>query len=380
MMSLPQLYNEMVNSGEVSENASQREVASLLEALRQDIHKAQKNAGIGKLFKKQPPAHGMRGIYLWGSVGRGKSMLMDMFFRNVDIQHKRRVHFHAFMQEVHARIHVLRNDRKASASGADPVVTLAQQLARESQLLCFDELQAPDVTDATLLYRLFQGLLDAGIVIVSTSNRPPETLYTGGVQKERFDKFIALLQGHMQVVHLQSDTDYRMQQLKSLQKVYFYPLGNAADQFIHGILQRLCPGCPPQKDFLSVHGRQVEFIRYNHFTGQFTFDELCAKPLGPADYLAIAHHLGTVILTGIPRLGPEKRNESKRFVTFIDTLYEQKVKLICTAEVAVDQLYTAGDGTFEFQRTISRLVEMQSEAYLKAEKPFANPPKTDKTA
>jgi cell division protein ZapE len=379
-MSLPQLYNEMVNSGEVTENTSQRSVTVLLEALRQEIHKTHKNKpALGKLFKKQPVAHQALGIYLWGSVGRGKSMLMDIFFKNVDIPAKRRVHFHAFMQEVHARIHTLRNDRKSSASGADPVMMLAQELAKESQLLCFDELQAPDVTDATLLYRLFQSLLDAGVIIVSTSNRPPETLYTGGVQKERFDKFIILLQENMQIVHLQSDTDYRMQQLKSLQKVYFYPLGSAADQFIKGILQRLCPNCPPQKDFLSVHARQVEFVRYNHLTGQFTFDELCAKPLGPADYLTIAHHLGTVILTGIPKLGEEKRNESKRFVTFIDTLYEQKVKLICTAEVAPEQLYTVGDGAFEFQRTVSRLVEMQSEAYLKAEKPLASPQKPDKT-
>jgi cell division protein ZapE len=378
-MSLPQLYNQMVNNGEVTENASQREVASLLEALRQGIHKNSKSSPVGKLFKKQIATGNARGLYLWGSVGRGKSMLMDMFFKNVDIASKRRVHFHAFMQEVHARIHALRNDRKANASGADPVVILTQQLAKESQLLCFDELQAPDVTDATLLYRLFQGLFDAGVTVVSTSNRPPETLYTGGVQKERFDKFTTLLQEHMQVVHLQSDTDYRMQQLKSLQKVYFYPLGKAADQFLNSILQRLCPGCPPQKDSLSVHGRQVEFTRYNHTTGQFTFDELCAKPLGPADYLAIAHTLGTVILTGIPKLGIEKRNESKRFVTFIDTLYEQKVKLICTAEAAPAELYPSGDGSFEFQRTVSRLIEMQSEAYLKAEKPLASAPKTDKS-
>jgi cell division protein ZapE len=300
----------------------------------------------------------MRGLYIWGNVGRGKSMLMDMFFSEAQVEKKRRIHFHAFMQEVHARMHALRQE------GSDPVVVLAQQLADETRLLCFDELQATDVADATLLYRLFDGLIGAGVVIVSTSNRPPASLYTGNVQRERFDKWIALLEGHMRVMPLSSATDYRHVQLKSLEQVYFWPLGEAADAAVEATLRHVCDDCRPQRDEFVVQGRHIPFTLYSQSVGAFSFAELCGAALGPADYLAIARRLDTVVVTGIPMLSADKRNEAKRFVTLIDALYEHKVVLICTADAPGDALYPEGDGSFEFRRTASRLAEMQSHNYL----------------
>jgi len=345
-------YERLVASGKVKNDAAQREVLAALETLRTQLTKPRSS-----LFKKQNSP--LRGLYIWGNVGRGKSMLMDLFFDNTPVEKKCRVHFHAFMQEVYARIHKLRQEKQA-----DPVALLARQLALETSLLCFDELQATDVADATLLYRLFTGLFDANVTIVSTSNHPPATLYTGGVQRERFAKFIALIEEKMQVMPLSSPADYRHMQIKSLHQVYFHPLGKAADLFLEAILKSLNASAPRQST-LSVHGRITQFTLYNDSVGRFSFRELCESALGPADYLAIAKRLDTVILTGIPNLTPEKRNEAKRFVTLIDTLYEHKVKLIATAAAAPAELYEHGDGAFEFKRTVSRLAEMQSEQYLR---------------
>lgn len=287
-------------------------------------------------------------------------MLMALFFDHVPVQKKRRVHFHAFMQEVHSRIHKLRQEGLG-----DPVEMLAQQIAAETSLLCFDELQATDVADATLLYRLFSSLFAAGVIIVSTSNRPPAELYTGGVQRERFGKFIALIKERMDVLSLDSQEDYRHKQAKSLQRVYFHPLGPGADAFITDTLANLgLAGISPAKATLAVQGRETLFTLYGPATARFNFRELCGSALGPADYLALARRLDTLILTDIPRLPAEKRNEAKRFVTLIDALYEYQVQLICTAEGPPESIYAEGDGAFEFKRTVSRLAEMQSEKYL----------------
>jgi len=345
-------YERLVVEQKILSDDAQRRILAELEMLSEQLTKPK------KLFAKK--AVNLRGIYMWGNVGRGKSMLMDLFFEHTAVAKKRRVHFHAFMQDVHARIHELRREGKG-----DPVALLAQELATETTLLCFDELQATDVADATLLYRLFSGLFDAGVTIVSTSNHPPASLYTGGVQRERFAKFIALIEEHMHVLALSSPDDYRHMQTKSLKQVYFYPLGPAADAFVEQAIGQLADNPAPQQATLSVHGRTTHFMLYDNAIGQFSFHQLCETAMGPADYLALAKRLETLILTGIPELASEKRNEAKRFVTLVDTLYERKVMLIATAAAPPERIYAKGDGSFEFHRTVSRLAEMQSTKYLK---------------
>jgi len=358
-------YDGFVENGTIKDDPAQREVLAVLQLLREQLVSGGKSNGrlLSRFIRKQP-ANTTRGIYIWGNVGRGKSMLMDLFYNSVNIGHKRRVHFHAFMQEVHARIHKLRQNPQANRSGADPVIVLAQQIAGETTLLCFDELQATDVADATLLYRLFNQLFEAGVIVVSTSNHPPASLYTGGVQRERFGKFIALIEEHMHVVSLSSPQDYRHLQLKSLQQMYYYPLDAGANPFVTQVIERVCNNTHPKQETITVHGRSLTFTLYDDAIGRFRFAELCETALGPADYLSIARRMDMVILTDIPKLGPEKRNEAKRFVTLIDALYEHKVKLICTAEVAPEALYAEGDGAFEFKRTVSRLAEMQSAKWM----------------
>lgn len=350
-------YGQLVEQGRIQNDTAQQNLLAMLQEVLDSFVKPNKKS----LFRKSKKHINTRSLYIYGNVGRGKSMLMDLFFEAVPENKnlkKRRVHFHAFMQEVHARIHKLRQ-----TGGGDPVAVLARELADETQLLCFDELQATDVADATLLYRLFEGLFAHNICIVSTSNRPPKALYTGGVQAERFENFIKLIEEKMRVAALSSPDDYRYQQGRKQLQFYYYPLGEAANKFVTNTLQNLGANAPATKENLIVQGRQVEFKAYNNKIGIFTFNELCATMLGAADYLALARRLDVVILTDIPKLQPEQRNEAKRFSTLIDTLYEHKTKLICTAAVPAEEIYQSGDGSFEFARTVSRLVEMQSTSY-----------------
>jgi cell division protein ZapE len=343
-------YAALIAEGRISADAAQAQVVGALQALHESL--GQKR---GFLKRKSGP----RGLYIWGNVGRGKSMLMDLFFANAPVLARKRIHFHRFMQDVHASIHQLRQQR-----GNDPVVTMAQQLAQEVRLLCFDELQATDVADASLLFRLFEQLFAEGVIVVATSNHPPETLYTGGVQRERFQRFTELLCANMDVLTLSSPHDYRLQQIKSLHKVYHVPLNADAPRFIRQVLDTLAPSEHAVPKTLSVQGRDLTLQTYGDAIAQASFAQLCEAALGPADYLALAAAFETLILTDIPLLSPEKRNEAKRFVTLIDALYEQKTRLICTAAALPPALYPAGDGSFEFQRTASRLHEMQSRAWL----------------
>ena len=350
--SLAARYEALVAGRKIIDDDAQRNVLRQLQALLDSFAPAPKKF---RLFGKSKPKEILSSLYIWGSVGRGKSMLMDLFFDAAPVANKRRVHFHAFMQEVHARIHKLRQ------SGAgDPVALLARELADEHSLLCFDELQATDVADASLLFRLFEGVFERGVSVVSTSNHPPSSLYTGGVQAERFDKFITLLEGQMDIAALSSPEDYRYLQGEPTQKTYICPLGAQADAFVESVVSSKTK----TQETLAVQGRKLPFTAYDGSMGRFTFHELCETALGPADYLALAKRLKTLILTDIPRLPPEKRNEAKRFVTLIDTLYEHKVKLIATAATPPEGIYTDGHGAFEFHRTVSRLVEMQSGNYL----------------
>lgn len=351
-------YKKLVDQQQIESNDAQLQVLELLQDIFDKLLAPPKKSFFGR---KKTKEH-IKGLYIHGDVGRGKSMLMDLFFNVVPENNKhikkRRIHFHVFMQEVHLRIHELRKKYVE-----DPVATLAKEIAQEINLLCFDELQATDVTDATLLYRLFSGMFAAGVCVVSTSNRPPEELYTGGVQAERFEKFIDIIKEKMTVVRLKSGEDYRYREKEHHPLNYYYPLDNGAENFIAGKLKKLKVKEDLKKETMVIHGRKFTFNTYNQKIGIFTFHELCTQMLGAADYLALARRLETVIITAIPKLQPEQRNEAKRFVTLIDTLYEHKIRLICTAEVKPEEIYKDGDGSFEFARTVSRLTEMQSENY-----------------
>ncbi len=301
-----------------------------------------------------------QGLYIFGGLGRGKSMLMDMFFASAPVDKKRRVHFHEFMLEVHDSLHRQRQDRSLEG---DPLAPLATQIAADAWLLCFDEFHVSNIADAMLLGRLFAALLDLGVVVVTTSNSAPDDLYRGGLQRERFLPFIDLLKERLDVLELDGVTDYRRDRIKGM-TVYHQPLGAAADTALDEAFAQLTDGAAGSATTLAVQGRQLEVPQAVKGVARFRFADLCERALGAADYIATATHFHTIIIGEIPRLTPEQRNEARRFMTLIDALYEHKTNLICAAVDAPDRLYVAGDGAREFRRTASRLIEMQSITYL----------------
>ncbi len=303
-------------------------------------------------------SHAPVGLYLCGPVGRGKSMLMDLFFHSISSLAKRRVHFHAFMLEVHDRI-----ERERRAKSEEPIAKVAADLASEAALLCFDEFQVEDIADAMILERLFRALFEAGVVVVATSNRAPDELYEHGLQRERFLPFIALLKSKLYVLDLDSGRDYRLARLRG-KPVYHYPLGEAAHRALEHAFAELTDGASGESRALTVKRRPLVVPRTARGVAWFGFEDLCAKPLAAADYLAITESFAAVILEGIPRLAPERRDEARRFNILIDTLYEARTLLIASADVPPEEIYITGDGTFEFRRTVSRLIEMQSEDYI----------------
>ncbi|MGH6943862.1 MAG: cell division protein ZapE, partial [Geminicoccaceae bacterium] len=300
-----------------------------------------------------------RGLYIHGPVGRGKSMLMDLFFESVELSAKRRVHFHEFMIEVHGRLNALR----ARGGRQDPLGVLAGDLAAECALLCFDEFHVRDIADAMILGRLFTGLLDAGVVVVATSNFPPGRLYEGGLNRDRFAPFIELLEERLDVLALDGGTDYRLEQLRDV-PVYYAPLGPGTEAGLARVFAALTDGAAGASETVEVGGRRVLVPRAARGVAWFDFEDLLEQPLGAADYLALTRRYHTVILSGVPRLTPDRRNEARRFITLVDALYDRRVNLIVGAEVPPDALYPAGDGAFEFRRTVSRLAEMQGRDYL----------------
>ena len=350
---LTQIYESKVADGNLSPDPAQHAVLPILEGLRVwvEAQGERKTGLLAGFFRKEAPAP--KGLYLWGGVGRGKSMVMDMFVAAIDSPAKRRVHFHAFMQDIHKGMHEAR--KRGVEDALEPV---AEALIRELRLLAFDEMQITDITDAMIVGRLFEKLFAGGVVVVITSNRAPKDLYKEGLNRALFLPFIDLLHERTQVVALESPNDYRQHRLEGAQ-VYFHPAGKARDK-IDAIWSDLSGGAYGEPLRLPVNGREVELARFANGVGRATFWELCAKPLGPADYLAIAQAVRVLVLEEIPQLSSSNYNEAKRFVTLIDALYEARVRLVASAADVPERLYLEGSGSFEFERTASRLREMQA--------------------
>lgn len=308
-----------------------------------------------------PPA----GLYLFGGVGRGKSMLMDLFFAHAPVEKKRRVHFHAFMLEVHARIHAWRQSGEAKKGDGDPIPPLAQALAEEAWLLCFDEFQVTNIADAMILGRLFGAMLEKGVVVVATSNIAPDDLYANGLQRERFLPAIETLKAKLDVLELDGGVDYRRIRIRGM-PVYHWPVGARSTAQLEKAFATLTEGATVGPATLDVGGRDLDIARAGGGVAFCGFEELCAGARGAADYLALARTFHTLVLDGVPVLTENNRNEARRFVTLIDALYEHRCKLVMAADDAPDRLHPKGDHAFEFQRTASRLHEMQSEDYLAA--------------
>lgn len=362
-------YAAMVQEGRLEPDPAQARIVRRLDALAAELeaHRlARKTSALGWLFSRKAPADPIRGLYLWGSVGRGKTMLVDLFHEHLQVKRKRRAHFHAFMADVHQRIHAWRQQAKQGlVKGDDPIQPVAEALAEEAWVLCFDEFAVTDIADAMILGRLFQALFARGVVILATSNVEPQRLYHNGLNRALFLPFIGLIEQRMDVIRLDARTDYRLERLQG-RPVYYSPNGDAARAALDGLFAELSGGAAPKPRPLDVGGRQLTLPQAAGGIARASFDELCNRPLGSLDYLAIARTFHTLVLDDIPALTFDRRNETKRFITLIDILYEHHVKLVCSAEKPVEQLYVADRGheAFEFDRTISRLMEMRSETYL----------------
>ncbi len=363
MTSVSARYARLVAAGELRPDPDQAETVAQLDALATALEAVPPRGSLlWRMLRRTPEAP--RGIYMWGGVGRGKSMLMDLFYACVRIPAKRRVHFHEFMIEVHERLRAERAKEKG-----DPIAPVVAAIAGETRLLAFDEMVVNNSADAMILSRLFTGLVDAGVTIVTTSNRAPSDLYKDGLNREHFLPFIALIEARLGVIALDGATDYRLARLGGF-PTWHTPLGDDATQAVSAAFFRLTDYPPedrahvPAAELSISDGRSLHVPKSLKGVAVFSFKRLCGEPRGAADYLAIARRYHTVIIVGIPLLGPERRNEAARFRTLIDAFYEQHVKLLVTAAATPAALYPAGDGAFEFERTVSRLNEMQSADYL----------------
>jgi cell division protein ZapE len=359
-------YRQRLECGDITPDAAQERAVEALCGLESALN-LQGEPGFLPFFKK-PKA--LKGVYLWGPVGRGKSMLMDMFFDSAPVEKKRRIHFYAFMAQVHGLIDQWRKGDAAErrrvfghAKGDDPIAPTAALIASQARLLCFDELQVTDIADAMILGRLFEALFEGGVTLVCTSNRPPEDLYKDGINRQLFIPFIALIEHKLDIVALQGPKDFRQDRLRG-QEVYLAPADAACRAAFDRLWADLLGDSVETGATLDVLGRRLTFPRAAGGLLRATFDALCVQPLGPADYLAIAGRFHTVFLENLPRLSVDRRNEARRLVTLIDSLYEAEAKIVVLAGAEPDDLYPAGDGAFEFERTASRLQEMRSADYL----------------
>lgn len=356
-MSVEAKLRAYIAKGTLQEDQAQIDAAQALDRLLRHLEVRPDSRFMLRVFRRPET---IKGLYLWGGVGRGKSMLMDWFFEEVQIKAKRRVHFHAFMLDVHARIN---ERRKSKDNDGDPIAPVAKDIAKDARLLCFDEFHVTDITDAMILSRLFDALWAEGVVVVATSNRPPEDLYKNGLNRPLFEPFIERMPEFLVIHEFAGETDHRLRQLEAA-PVYYTPLGPEAEAGIDAAWERLIGGARPRETVLTVQGRDLILRRTAAGTARASFDRLCNNNLGAADYLRLSHAFQTLILENVPKMGPESRNQAKRFVTLIDALYETRTKLIMSAETDPEDLYPKGDGAFEFERTISRLIEMRSHDYL----------------
>ncbi len=357
-------YERLISADELRPDADQRRAAERLDALQKDLEAEESGGLLGQLFGRRKARP--QGVYMVGGVGRGKSMLMDLFHASLEIPEKRRVHFHAFMQEVHS---TLREARK-SESG-DPIPPVAEKLAADLKVLAFDEMVVNNSADAMIMSRLFTQLIcEQNVAIVTTSNRPPRDLYKDGLNREHFLPFIDLMQSELDVIELDGPTDYRLERIGGLDS-WHCPLGDDATEKVREAFFRLTDYPPedaehvPSAELDVGGGRMLHVPKALKGVAVFSFKRLCEQPRGAPDYLAIAQAYHTVIIVGIPQMDKDMRNEVSRFVTLIDALYENRVKLFATAATEPEDLYPTGDGAFEFQRTVSRLKEMQSAEYMK---------------
>jgi cell division protein ZapE len=365
--SLSAQYAARVTAGKIDRDAAQQAIVDRLVQLERELaeHRlARKSSSLGWFFGSREPEP-IKGLYIFGDVGRGKTMLMDLFFAASSVPRKRRVHFHEFMAEVHERVHVLRQRAKLGEIGADdPIGVAASAIAEETRLLCFDEFHVTDIADAMILGRLFKRLFELGVV-VATSNVPPTELYKDGLNRALFLPFIALIAEHMEVRQLDARTDFRLEKLAGV-PVWHVPADRAAEAALEQAWQRLNAGHAGEPQDLLVKGHTIRIPRATMGVAWFSFEDLCQQPLAAADYLKIAREYHTVLLEHVVVMDYERRNEAKRFIILIDTFYDNAVKLIASAEAEPDALYRADEGfeASEFKRTASRLIEMRSEAYL----------------
>ena len=368
--SVTALYAAAVAAGRIERDAAQLFVLDKLARLEARLaqHRlARKSSALGWLFagreSKEPP---LKGLYIHGDVGRGKTMLMDLFFEASPVVRKRRAHFHEFMIDVHERVHVFRQKMKLGEhAGADPIRLAANDLVQRAWLLCFDEFHVTDIADAMILGRLFIHLIERGVVVVATSNVQPDELYKDGLNRALFVPFIRVLDRHMDVVELKARTDFRLEKLAGM-PVWHLPADAAADAALDEVWRRLAGGHDGRPEELAVKGRAVHVPRAAMGAARFSFHALCEQPLAAADYLRIAREYHTIILEHVPVMDFAARNAARRFIVLIDTLYEMNVKLIASAAAEPEALYVARDGfeAHEFKRTASRLMEMRSQAYL----------------
>ncbi len=363
-------WRALVETGALSPDDSQRLAVERLQDLwvklrGYDPGPGQQSSGLLTRLLRRRPAEGApdgrpNGLYLVGEVGRGKSMLMDMFFGCAEVARKRRVHFHRFMQEQHARLHTW---KKTNPEGADPIPPLADAIAAEAALLCFDEFQVNDIVDAMILGRLFAALFDRGVVVVATSNTLPADLFRGRPGRDAFLPFIALLEQRLDVLVLQGERDFRRARLRGM-AVWHVPTGARSDARLDEAFRQLTGGAPAGPDRLLVMGRRLDVPLAAAGVARFDFSTLCGTALGAGDYLALATHFHALVLDAVPRLSPDNYDEARRFIVLVDALYDHRVKLVASADAAPDQLYRRGEGAQAFERTASRLEEMQSQEYL----------------
>jgi cell division protein ZapE len=352
-------YQERLQAGDLKTDPAQAIIVDRLEHLSRALegYQPRGNGLFAKLLRNGNLAL-PRGLYLWGDVGRGKTMLMDAFFENARIEPKRRVHFHSFMQDVHARLFEARKSRKSD----DALAAVAHALATEARLLCFDEMQIADIADAMIVGRLFGQLFEKGTVIVTTSNLAPHEVYKDGLNRGLFLPFIRLIEHKLDVIELTGINDYRLGRVRGL-KTFITPLGPEADAKVQELWEKLTDCTRGEPFAIDVLGRKLVVPQAAHGAARFTFAELCEAPLGPADYLALARAFKLIFVENIPALPPAQRNLAKRLILLVDTLYDAHVRLVASSQMPPDQIYAGRDHIREFTRTASRLEEMQSASW-----------------